>query len=199
MKDPTPLVSFSGSDTTEWGAGQPSATTVDVSKGTAMLFWTEGYSDTVTYRAVVDLNEGGGPAVGQKLPVTTNGLSSSSGGSDWLNNADFAYEPSQDRFYVVREQHPYPEEDPVYISSSLQVASIPGSNIWAGGGTWTTEADIGPDLTGYARNHNAGLLRSEYGTLVDPRHLTVFFTTACGGCADSLWQDELHEVTGEFG
>lgn len=196
VKNPTPVIAFSGSDTGAWGAGQPSATTVDPEAGTAVLFWTEGYGDTITYRALVDLDEPGGPVVGPRLPVTTSGLTSTTGGTDWLNNADFAYDPSRDRFYVVREQHPYPTDSPDYIGSSVQVASIPGASVWGGGGTWTVEAEIDPGLTGYARNHNAGILRSEYGTLIDAQSLTVLFTTSCGGCTDSLWQYRLHSVTG---
>ncbi|WP_163569813.1 glycoside hydrolase family protein [Fodinicola feengrottensis] len=51
VRYPLPLITFSSSDTGQWGAGQPSATTIDPAQGTALLFWTEGYGSTKTYRA----------------------------------------------------------------------------------------------------------------------------------------------------
>lgn len=199
LKNPTPLVTFTGSDTSLWGAGQPSATTIDAASGTALLFWVEGYGSaetTKTYRAEIDLDGATGPVVGSKLQVTASGLTSATGGTDWLNNADFAYDPSRDRFYAVREQHPYPTTDPNYIGSSLQVVSIAGASIWGGGGSWTVESNITPSLTGYDRNHNAGIARTEFGTLPDSSKLTVVFTTSCGSCSNSLWQYQLHQITG---
>lgn len=141
----------------------------------------------------------GGPVVGTKTPVTTAGLTGSDGAGDWLNDADFAYDPSRDRFYAVREQHPYPADEPNYIGSSVQVVSISGASIWNGGGTWNVEGAIAPALTGFARNHNAGIVRTEFGTLPDPAALGIVFTTSCGGCSGSLWQYALHEVDGALG
>lgn len=199
VKHPDPLVEFTGDDDSQWGAGQPSATTIDPDAGTAMLFWTEGYGPTTTYRATVDLDGPDGPVLGAKLEVATAGLTGSDGGEDWLNNADFAYDPGRDRFFAVREQHPYPADDPDYIGASLQVVSIDAASIWDGGGSWTAEGVIDPELTGFGRNHNAGLVRTEYGTLPEPDSLEVVFTGACGDCADSLWQYRLHQVTGAIG
>lgn len=196
VKHPDPLVEYTADDTSLWGAGQPSATTIDAEAGTAMLFWTEGYGPTKTYRATVNLADAGGPVLGPKLEITTAGLTGSDGGEDWLNNADFAYDPGRDRFFAVREQHPYPTDDPDYIGASLQVVSIDAASVWSGGGSWTVEGTIDPALTGFARNHNAGLVRTEYGTLPDADTLSVVFTSSCGGCADSLWQYRLHQVTG---
>ncbi len=145
---------------------------------------------------MVDLDGPAGPVVGSQLEVTTSGLVGTDGSQDWLNNADFAYDPSRDRFYVVREQHPYPTDNPDYIGSTLQVVSIAGASIWNGGGTWQVENAIGPALTGFGRNHNAGILRSPYGTVPDPTRLSVLFTTACGNCGDSLWQYKLSRIDG---
>lgn len=201
VKFPDPIVDFSNSNQMLWGAGQPSATTIDADSGTALLFWVEGYGadwQTRTYRAEVDLNEPGGPVVGPALQVTASGLTGQDGLPDWLNNADFAYEPVSDRFFAVREQHPYPTAAPNYIGSSLQVVSIDGASIWGGGGAWTVEATIDPSLTGFDRNHNAGLMRTQYGTLPSADQLSVVFTSACGNCSDSLWQYQLHTVTGSI-
>lgn len=196
VRYPRPLVAFAGADPKQWGAGQPSATTINPNDGTALLFWTEGYGSTKTYRAKVDLDGPAGPVVEPKLELTTSGLRGTDGSQDWLNNADFAYDPTRDRFYAVREQHPYPSGDPNYIGTNVEVVSIPGANVWAGGGSWTAENTIGPALTGFGRNHNAGLVRTEYGTLPNPSRVDVLFTTACGDCADSLWQYKLSRISG---
>ena len=196
---PDPIVEFSGTNLTAWGAGQPSATAIDPLSGTALLFWTEGYgaaSTTKTYRATVDLDGGSGPVLGTPVQVTAAGLTGTDLGADWLNGADFAYDPVTDRFLAVRERHPYPTDDPDYIGAELQVASIDGTSIWAGGGTWTVEGNIGAAQTGMARNHNAGLIRSEYGTLPVSGEVSVVFTVTCGACSDSLWHYELWRLDG---
>jgi hypothetical protein len=93
VRYPLPLVAFAGTNTKQWGAGQPSATTINPDDGTALLFWTEGYGSTKTYRAKVDLDGPGGPVVEPKLELATNRLHGTDGSQDWLNNADFAYDP----------------------------------------------------------------------------------------------------------
>jgi hypothetical protein len=198
VKVASPVVAFPCGLSSEWGVGQPSATTIDPAQGTAMLFWTEGCGSTTrTMRAQFDLDGASGPAmVGTALAVTNSGLTSLTGGADYLNGADFAYDASRDRFYAVREMHPYPTTNPTYIGSAQQVVSIAGANIWGGGGSWTVEGEIGPALTGYARNHNAGIIRNEFGTLVVSSKLDVLYTTSCGNCSNSLWQYTLRRVNG---
>lgn len=194
-RDPAPLIAFAGRETSQWGAGQPSATTIDPNAGTVLLFWTEGYASTTTYRAEVDFSNPAGPVVGTKIPVTTTGLTGTDGSPDWLNNADLAYDPSRDLFWAIREQHPYPADDPDYLSTSVQLVSIPGSSIWNGGGTWTVQGAITPAISGFARNDNAGLVRTAYGTLADENSISVVFTTSCGGCANSLWTYALWQLS----
>jgi hypothetical protein len=55
-------------------------------------------------------------------------------------------------------------------------------------------------LTGLARNHNAGLVRTATGRLPDPRSLTVAFTSSCAGTTcDSLYSYHLWQITGGLG
>jgi hypothetical protein len=205
-KQGSPVVGFPcGADTSQWGAGQPSATTINPSQGTLLLFWTQGCGagNTHTYRAQFDLDGASGPVmVGSALQVTDNGLLGHTGSADYLNGADFAYDPSRDRFYVTREMHPYPTSTPNFIGTTQQIVSIAGSSIWGGGGTWAVEGAIDPALTGYARNHNAGLVRNEFGTLVSSSALNVIFTSSCGGTGGTAcsgtpeWTYRLHRVNG---
>lgn len=98
-----------------------------------------------------------------------------------MNNFDVVYEPRRDRFYAVREQHPYPADNPSYISASLQVVSIAGVNVRIGGGRWRVEGEIGPKLTGAARNHNAGIARTPHGMLLATDSVRVVFAVSCAG------------------
>lgn len=202
----SPIVPFPCGSSSEWGTGQPSATTIDPNQGTLLLFWTRGCgSSTHTYRAQFDLDGASGPVmVGTSLQITETGLTGITGGADYLNGADFAYDPSRDRFYVTREMHPYPTTTPNFIGEAQQIVSIAGSSIWGGGGTWTVEGTVNQTLTGYARNHNAGIVRSEYGTLVSSSALHVIFTSSCGGAGGTAcsgtpeWTYRLHRVNGSI-
>ncbi|WP_131333466.1 hypothetical protein [Schaalia vaccimaxillae] len=203
VKNPIPVVSFDSTrDPSRWGVGQPSATTIDPELGTALLFWVENYAgpdqETKVYRMPLDLNEDSGVVAGEPKIVTTEGLKGSDGNADWLNNADFAYDPPTDRFYVVREQHPYPVGIPDWVGANLELVSIDGASIWSGGGAWRSEAIIGPGQTGYPRNHNGGLVRTEYGTLPSTNRVDVMFSMSCVDCGDWLWSYRLRRVTVEL-
>ncbi len=187
-KNPQPVVAFAaGISASQWGIGQPSATTVDPASGTVALFWTEGYSTGTKGRmALVDLDGAAGPVVSGVHDLTTSGLLDSNGAQDFLNNFDVVYSPQRDRFYAVRERHPYPSSSPSYISTEVEVLSLSGSHAWSGSGTWTTEGVIGSTVSGTARTHNPGFLRTEYGTLPDEASITVLFSTATLD-PNSLW------------
>lgn len=198
MKYPKPIVDFPFADPAARGAGQPAVTAVDPANGRVLLFYTAGDQNaTRAYRRDVTLADMSAPAVGPAVELTTAGLTGTTGGSDVLNNFDIAYDPPRDRFYLVRDQHPAPADNPQWISASLQVASIDGASVWNGGGAWRVEGAITPALTGLPRNHNAGLLRTVYGTLPDSGALTVIFTESCSGpSCDSLWSYDLWRVSG---
>ncbi len=67
------------------------------------------------------------------------------------------------------------------ISASLQVVSIAGVNVRIGGGRWRVEGEIGPKLTGAARNHNAGIARTPHGMLLATDSVRVVFAVSCAG------------------
>lgn len=175
----TPVVPYTAADQFQWGAGQPTATTIDPDAGTVLLAWTEGYSTgTVARVAKVDFS-GGTPVLTDQHALPTAGLTDSGGNPDFVNNFDLAYSPARDRFYLVREGHPYPTgSSPDYISSHVQVSSIAGSDLWSGTGSWTPEGEITTAVTGHPRTHNPGFVRTVYGTLPDESQLSVVFTTA---------------------
>ncbi|ADB33547.1 hypothetical protein Kfla_4520 [Kribbella flavida DSM 17836] len=194
VKMPNPVVPFAGSDPGQWGAGQPTATTIDPVAGTVVLAWTEGYS-TGTFGRAAQVSFGSGtPVLSRQRRIPAAGLTDSTGASDWLNNFDLAYSPRRDRFYLVREGHPYPSSNPNYISDRIQLASMSGTDFWNGTGSWTVEGWITSATTGKARTHNPGLLRSIYGTLPDESTITVVYTSADPD-PGSLWTYTLWQTT----
>jgi hypothetical protein len=178
-KYPEPIVTYP--DDGFWGVGQASATSVD-KQGRLLLFYTQGDSQKTTgYRRDINLHDMSNPVIGTAVPLTLDGLTGIDGKADWLNNFDVIYDPSRDRFFTVREQHPNPSDYPTYIGASLQIVSIEGGSIWNGGGSWKVEGEINSNLTGFPRNHNSGMLRTAYGTLPDSATLQVFFTDSNAG------------------
>lgn len=178
-KYPDPIIAYPNDG--YWGVGQPAATSID-GQGRLLLFFTQGDpSATGGYRIELDLHDMASPMIGAKVAVTSNGLLDSAGNPDWLNNYDIAYNPANDRFVMVRELHPYPASHPNYISTAIQVASIEGAAIWGGGGQWKVEGTLGSAITGFARNHNPGLLRTAHGTLPHADAVTVYFTDSEAG------------------
>ena len=204
-KYPNPLLSPPNNGS--WGVGQPSATSVD-GQGRFLLFYTDGTNadwsvPPVAYRRDIKLGNMANPVIGPAVQVTNAGLTGRTGGPDYLNNFDVAYDASRDRFYAVREQHPYPSASPNYIGASLQLMSIEGSSIWNGGGTWRVEGSINPGTTDFARNHNGGLKRTAYGGLPNATQLSTVFTRACAqengaSCPTAEWTYDLWELGGSL-
>lgn len=203
VKYPYPLI-FNTDGTSAWGAGQPSVTSVN-GVGDVLIFYTDG-SLTLTHGMVahLDISNMGSIVTYFYQSVPNSGLTFSDGSpGDYLNNFDMVYDSSRDRFYVVREQHPYPANFPSWLPVDQQVASIPGSAIWSGSGTWTVEGEITPSLTGFPRNHNAGFVRGYFGTLPNSNSLTIQFDKSCedtgeGACSwpSVLWGYYVYEIQG---
>jgi hypothetical protein len=197
VKLPAPIVTFDRTD--QWGAGQPSAVSTDPATGRVMLFYTQGDTSTRAYRRTVDLAHADKPVVSDPVLITTAGLTGHDGGPDWLNGFDVALDRARGRVVVVREQHPYPPEgdNPWWIGSSVQVASMSVKDLMTGRGVWTVEGDVNQRLTTFPRNHNAGLARTRAGWLPDRDAVEVVFTDSCAGpTCDSLFDYDLWSIRG---
>lgn len=209
VKYPRPIVPFDRTD--QWGVGQPSAVQYGGSEGKVLLFYTRGDTSTRAYVSKVDLSNPTRIKVDRPTLISTDGLTGWDGSPDWLNGFDVAYDRSRGQFHVVREQHPYPVDNPWWIGPSVQVDAISTSSALAGHGTWNVEGNIDKALTGLDRNHNAGFVRDWYGNLLDPGALDVVFTSSCSSLptvydqdwsqatCDSLYSYRLWEVDGTLG
>lgn len=189
-KYPSPVIAFDSSKSTSlWGEGQPSATTVNPSAGTVVLTWTSGYSsdpaDSTGNFAEVSFASGV-PVVSDRHTIQTTGLTNLNGAQDYLNNFDIVYSTTRDTFYMIREDHPYPTTSPNYISTAVQVDSIPSASLWSGFGSWKVLNNIDSSVISAPRIHNPGFSRTVYGTLPDEDSLTALFTTS-NLDPNSLW------------
>jgi hypothetical protein len=197
IKDPNPIVTFA--DPQQWGAGQPSAVSVGSAPGRVLLFYTQGDTSTRAFWRSVDLGSMRGPAIGEPHLVPISGLTGTDGSADYLNNYDVALDAAHQRFVAVREQHPYPVDNPWWIGQSVAVDVISATDLLDGSGSWHPLNTVTPALTGLARNHNAGLVRTAGGSLPSPDSVTVEFTSSCGGpTCDSLFNYDLWTITGRL-
>ena len=179
--DANPIVDFpfdASITTNQWGTGQASL----VNKGEGgqvWLFYTYGGADTVIMVRECDFSDLDNPVIGEPKTLTMNGLINLNGGKDtWFNNADFAYDPATNRFYVASDCHPLPAETdrPNNVAKAFRVMYISASRLETG--TWTNYKQVGEAQTGFARNHNVCLARDAYGNIVDNEYLTVYYTAA---------------------
>lgn len=172
-------------DAWTWGYGQPSLVSVDKA-GEILLFYTKGLA-TGTYVRVEhwDLSDLNAPVKLRGADVSNAGIVNANGGTDVINNADFAYDPFNNRLYVIKEDFPYvATENPTWITSTNTVQYLTlGAEDYVGetlfGTTnmrWQKVGVVGPSETGMARVHNTGLLTDEYGWITNPYRLPVIYT-----------------------
>ena len=183
-----------------WGVGQPAVTSVD-GKGTLMLFYTRGDAQgTRTLRRQVALANANQPVLSGELALPVDGLTLSSGAADPTNNGGaFVYDVGRDRFWLIRSGHPFPSSCPNFISTHLQVASIPGPSVWSGKGRWTVHTNLTTTLLGSARVFDGGFAKGPFGNLLAPNRLDLLasISQACvaGNFATALWSYRSHGVT----
>lgn len=193
---PGPLVAYPSRG--GWGVGQPSV--VYDGKGRLLLFYTKESPWTYGYVREIDFQLEP-PRVGAESPLPPGRVMQSDGAADYWNNFDVAYDASRDRFWAIRELHPYPSEHPTQISDSLEILSISAASLFNPDAAWQVEARLSPQVTGHARNHNACFERTATGALPDKDRIRVLFSTSCAGkdCdgKDSLWTYDLWEISGK--
>ena len=193
-----PLVDFKldpASSVFQWGVGQASLVSMDKA-GKVWMFYTRGDKNgTRTVVRECDFSDLNAPTMTDELKVSISGLTNLNGGNDFMNNADFVYDPERDRFYSASDCHPNPSDEPNYIGSAFRVTYFKGTQL--NRGAWRTVEQVGSSKTGAARNHNVGLARDEYGHLCNSDYLTVYYTVSVTG-SQSLWSYRIYEYNIEL-
>lgn len=113
-----------------------------------------------------------------------------SGQRDFLKNADFVYDEAAERFYAVSDCHPDPIGEPSYIASHIRVHDFDRPQRYDTF-TWQPLLTVGESESGFARNHNAGILHDVYGHL-QGEYLSVFYTVSLLG-GESLWSYRIYD------
>lgn len=166
---------------THWGVGQPSVVSLDRAGKVLVLFsrGEERHGEEMAIVGMADLDRGATIVDRRRMPMT--GLKRSDGqATDYCTNAAIAIDDARGRCYAVRDGELPPADGrfPGFISSYIQVAWIDTSSLIAGRGAWSVLANIGPETTGWPRNHNATILKDTLGRVPDPHRLTIALSVA---------------------
>lgn len=173
----------------QWGYGQPSLVSVD-RKSEILLFYTVGDGKS-TYEVVErwnlkNLNNPQMVSDGSKR-VITRGLKNLNGLQDYISNADYAYDPTSGRIYMIKDDHPSP--DGANVSSSATIYYLeedfenpdfyPGYTLFnVVGDSWNEMDKIDVSISGYNLNHNCGLATDPYGWTLSNTSIDCVYTVA---------------------
>lgn len=167
----------------QWGYGQPSLINLD-KKGRVILAYTCGTpSGSYVQLGRWDLSNLNEPVKEFESVVPLKGMTefNSTTQAPCITNADFAYDFTNKRLYMVCDGHPLDTvNQPDFITQALYVGylqdltdedSAPGDIIKNyDGRPWKTVGFVTPEMTGYQRNHNGCIIRDGYGgTLYEDR------------------------------
>ena len=176
----------------EWGVGQPSLINKD-GHADVLLFYTKGTAvRTCTIVEEWDFSNLSDPRQLSENILSEDGISGSDGNADCINNADFAYDGKNNEYIIVSEGHPYPTDSPDFISAYVRLTSIKAADNFENA-KHTNLCTVGTAETGYKRNHNACLLRDEFGG-IGSDNIKIYCSKSETG-NDSLWSYRIFEYS----
>lgn len=197
-----PIVKYSEFDCSPnyWGTGQPSLISVD-KKGKVILLTTIG-SRTGTFTNVREYdfsNIDNYVKLKEKMKIPSDGVRQTYTGAAVISNGDFAYDPTNKRVLMVKERLNMGTDglSPNFIGDTLDVYYMKdtekseigvGDVLFAGNDTamtWKLLGTINKSVTGFLRNHNAGLITDPYGYVLDTEKLGVAFTRSDEGTSNN--------------
>ena len=162
-----------------WGVGQPSVVSLD-GKGKLLLTYTVGdIGGTRIVWAEADFSNMDTYSISTPQTIVQTGLKAIDNQSrDYTCNSEFAIDKNADKIVMIRPIQPMPNDYPNYLNSSLEIDYMNLSDFTNQRGNWTQIYRITPDDTGYPRNHNATLLRDNFGHLQDWEEPEFYFTVS---------------------
>ncbi len=182
VSEANPLVPYSELASSAWGTGQPSLLSVD-KKGTVIMCYTAGET-TRTYSRVIkyDMSNLNDIKKLKEKDISTFGTSDS-----FINNADFAYDPTYKRILMVKGITPFGSDGkyPNFVEDKLEVYAMDDSSseekfdeIFLGNNSnrWSRLGTINKLTTGFDRNHNPGFVTNEYGETIETDRIEVAFS-----------------------
>lgn len=169
-----------------WGTGMPALISLD-KKGEVLLFYRSGSRGVGVQRW--DFSNLDAPNLAPKFTatITSNGMLNSAGRTCSVGIPDFTYDQATKRFYVCSttgEKNPA-DVTLTRVNSHSSVAYVENVNsledlstlLQSGNYTWKMAGFVGPNETGWPRNHNPGIVRDAYGYLPDSSKMGVIVST----------------------
>jgi hypothetical protein len=168
-----------GGNNKAWGVGQPAAVSLD-KKGKVLLTYTVGDSSgTRVEYSIFDFSDMSKFETKKGTKVNDAGcFMVDEQSSDILANCDFAINPETNKIVMTRPVHPFSNKYPAYIASMIEIDYMDLDSFLDGIGKWTSIGRITSDISGFPRNHNAGLMRDNFGHIKDWENPTVYFTVS---------------------
>lgn len=178
-----------------WGYGQPSLVSAD-GAGKVLLFYSKGTSKKTCEQVELwDLSDLDAPQKLKSAEVREGNCVNASGSGDCINNADFAYDPVNNRLYCIKEDFPYPNDSGINwitATNTLMYVSLgeKGFDLLfdeTENYSWNVVGALSADGTTYVRAHNAGIMTDEYGRLTNPFRVPVLYTVSEAATAYPDW------------
>ncbi len=162
-----------------WGVGQPSAISMD-QKSEVLLTYTVGDKNGTRIEWVkLDLSDMDNHKPLSSTRMVNDGLFNIDyTGEDYTCNSDFAIDLEDNVIVMVRPVQPHPTTYPAFLNESLEVNYMQLDDFLKGSGKWESMVRIAPYMTGFARNHNAGLERDQYGAMEKWDAPIVYYTVS---------------------
>lgn len=162
-----------------WGVGQPSIVNLD-GKGKLLLTYTVGdISGTRIVWSEADFSSVENYSISTPQTIVQTGLLAIDNKSrDYTCDSEFAINMEADKIVMIRPVEPSPDDYPSYLNSSLEIDYMNLSDFINQSSSWTPIYRITPDDTGYPRNHNATLLRDNFGYIKNWEKPTFYYTVS---------------------
>lgn len=182
-----------GTGSIYWGTGMPALVSLD-GEGEVLMFYQSTLRGTGIRRYDFSNLDG---ALTPKFTVSIahGGIRNSAGQSCRIGIPDFAYDESAKRFYLCGVTN---EKNPADISTTrvnshsmvaylenIESAETLSDTLQSGKYTWKMLGYVGPDDTGFERNHNPGIVRTGKGYLPDSSKVEVIVSTG-----HNSWENE---------
>jgi len=169
-----------------WGTGMPALVSLD-QKGEVLLFYRSGNRGVGVQRWDFSNLNAENLAPKYTVTLTSNGITNSVGTKCNVGIPDFAYDPITKRFYVcstTNEKNPA-DVTKTLVNSHCSVAYIENVEslehlseiLQSGSYKWNMLGYVGPNTTGWNRNHNPALVRDIYGYIPDSTQIGVVVST----------------------
>ena len=177
-------LSRQGTTSIYWGTGMPSLLSVD-HKGEIIMLYSSTHRGIGIRR--LDLSDVENPVLKFVSSIQHTGAVNSQGTKCNVSIPDFAYDSVKGRLYVVsvtNERNPQ-DVTRTRVNSHSYLAYIDNLNsmeevsnaLKNGGYTWHVVGYVGPNETGWERNHNPGIVKDEYSQIPDSSLIKMIVST----------------------